>query len=304
MLSPIQQTIAIDPARQQLTPQTPVAPVAPPPVPVDAPIQASQTPQDQFNPRDGGGNRRDRRDQAQEDRAAAQAADQLRAAWGRLTFLKQQASRALASGNTQSATAAAQEAANLAQNISVVASSNGDSTAGLGVIITSANQISASVYAASADTSTTTTNGEAAPVSVGTSDTAGQAAAPSAPSAVATTAPAPTPAAAAGAYSSAATAQQTSAPVVEAPAPPPAPQATLIDLARSGLTVAKEVVDTAASIPYLQSSEQRAIDKSLQTVLDAMAGVENAASSASGSGSSGSAVAVSAAPKAHLDIKA
>lgn len=64
---------------------------------------------------------------------------------------------------------------------------------------------------------------------------------------------------------------------------------SVIDIARAGLGAAKDVVDTAASIPYHPIADRISIEGYMQTVLDAMAGVEAVAARISGNSSSTSA---------------
>ena len=92
---------------------------------------------------------------------------------------------------------------------------------------------------------------------------------------------------------------------VPAPAPqPPIPgvdTATVIDLARSGLGSAKEVVDTAASIPQ-PIEDRRSIDIYGKQVQNAIVGVEAFASKVADSAAAKAAAA--ATTKGHVDIKA
>lgn len=73
---------------------------------------------------------------------------------------------------------------------------------------------------------------------------------------------------------------------------------TVIDLARAGLSAAKAVVGTAASIPTHPVGDRVAISGYMQTVLDAMAGIEALAAQASGGG------ATPAGGSGRIDIRA
>lgn len=75
------------------------------------------------------------------------------------------------------------------------------------------------------------------------------------------------------------------------------------DVARDGLGAAKDVVDTAASIPYHPVADRIAINSMRHQVLDAMAGVENLAAKAAQAVATARADAL-AALSTHLDVKA
>jgi hypothetical protein len=116
LVNPVQQSpLAYDPARQQLTPPAQVV-VTTQSNPADLPIQPGQTPQDKFNPQDGGGGSR-KGESGQGAQDPETVSDQLRAAWERLEQLKQQAAQALIAGNAKGAKEAAQQAADVAISI-------------------------------------------------------------------------------------------------------------------------------------------------------------------------------------------
>lgn len=72
------------------------------------------------------------------------------------------------------------------------------------------------------------------------------------------------------------------------------------DIARAGLGAAKDVIETAASIPYHPVADRIAINGMRHQVLDAMAGVENIAAQAAAF----QAAAAPAEKTAHVDFKA
>lgn len=118
MLIPVQQTpIPFDPARQALTPPPPPEP-PPPPRPADVPIQAGDTPQDQFS---ANANGRGSGQSPADDQQRAAAADKLRSAYARLTQLQIDATAALQSGDAGRAKEVAQEAAQVAEFIRTTA---------------------------------------------------------------------------------------------------------------------------------------------------------------------------------------
>lgn len=240
LVSPVQQTpLAYDPARQILTPP---APIDPPPQqqPTTPPIQQGDTPQDKFQPRDGGG--RSQQDAGTSDSEKAATAGQLHNAWLRLQQLQEEANQALLAGDARGAKQAAQEAAQVAVTIQNVTGSSPD--VALGPIEVAAAQISA--HDASTQDDSGSGDGTA-----GASD--------------------PTPG--------------SSVPGTASPSPSDVSQAsggdaiasvpgTVIELARASLGTARDIVDTAASIPSHPAADRASISGYKQTVLQAMAGVE------------------------------
>jgi hypothetical protein len=69
------------------------------------------------------------------------------------------------------------------------------------------------------------------------------------------------------------------------------------------LGAAKDVVDTAAAVPQQPIENSRAIDSYMNTVMDAMAGVEAIASTASDTAAAQTA-ASAASSSGHIDINA
>lgn len=115
LVSPVQQTpLPYDPARQVLTPPAPVN-LPPPQQPATAPIQKGDTPQDKFQPRDGGGG--NQQNGGTSDSQTAATSEQLRTAYLRLQQLQEQANEALIAGDAGGARDAAQEAAQVAVTI-------------------------------------------------------------------------------------------------------------------------------------------------------------------------------------------
>jgi hypothetical protein len=267
MLNPIQQTsLAFEPARQQITPPVQVAP--PPPVrPADLPVQTSQNSPENSGPQQDGGSKGGSQDNAFERQAQAETADKLRSAYGRLTQLKQQAAQSLVSGNARGAKEAAEEAAEVASTIRDVTGSV--SMSGLGAIQSSADQLSQS-SASSSDSSSSDSTSFFSNNSSSIFSSATDGGSPPLPSG-------------------------------SIVAPTPSGSATILDLARSGLGTAKEVVDTAAAVPQQPIEDRRAIDSYMRSVMDAMAGVEALASTAADQATAKSAAAST---NGHLDIKA
>jgi hypothetical protein len=116
MISPLQQTpIPIDPIRQQVTPTTPIAAPAPPPL-TETPIKSANTAQDKFNQKnqDEGNSRRE---QTLTEQQRAETKSKLRNAYLRLTELQQEADAAVAVGNASHAKELAAEATDVAQTI-------------------------------------------------------------------------------------------------------------------------------------------------------------------------------------------
>ncbi|PKU21607.1 hypothetical protein [Telmatospirillum siberiense] len=79
--------------------------------------------------------------------------------------------------------------------------------------------------------------------------------------------------------------------------------AATFDVAREGLSTAKDVVDTAASIPYHPVADRIAINGMRLQVLDAMAGVEDLAAKTAEAVAAASADTLTALNQ-HLDVKA
>lgn len=139
LVNPVQQSaFAYDPARQVLSPPAPID-AQPQTVPANAPIQQGDTPQDKFQPRDGGGG--NQQDGGTSDQEKAANAEQLHNAWVRLQQLKQEANQALLAGDARGARDAAQEAAQVAVSIQSITGSSPDVS--LGPIEVAAQQISA-----------------------------------------------------------------------------------------------------------------------------------------------------------------
>jgi len=252
-VNPVQQTpLAYDPARQVLTPPAPIEPPLPP-QPATTPVQQAGTPQDKFSPRDGGGG--SQQDGGTTDQQKAAVAEQLHSAWMRLQQLKEEANQALLSGDARGAKDAAQEAAQVAVSIENLTGSTPD--VALGPIEIAAEQISqhdASTPSGGQGSSGAGQNGSdtgdgGSAVTVGTSDGS------------------------AGLGVGGATASG---------------PATVIDIARAGLGTARDVVDTAASIPSHPAADRASINGYKLTVLEAMAGVEAIAARVLGLNGAGS----------------
>ena len=257
-VNPIQQTpLAYDSARQVLTPPAPIEP-PPQPQPATAPVQQGATPQDKFRPRDGGGGSQPEAGTSEQDKAAL--SEQLHNAWVRLQQLKQEANQALLAGDAKGAKDAAQEAAQVAVSIENITGSSPD--VALGPIEVAAQQISQQ------DASKGDDHGYPSPDQDGTATGSGQAGPTQTPDASGSGLPA-------SGNDNGGT---------------PAPN-SLIDVARAGLGTARDVVDTAASIPSHPAADRASIIGYKRTVLEAIAGVEAIAArvlGAQGTGTSGS----------------
>ena len=266
LVNPVQQTpLAYDSARQILTPPAPVD-LPPQPQPATSPIQQGDTPQDKFQPRDGGGGNQQSGGTSDSEKAAI--SEQLRTAWLRLQQLQQEANEALIAGDAGGARVAAQQAAEVAVTIqNLTGSSPG---VALGAIEVAAQQISAhdavegvpGAIGSSSSSSNggTSTSGQAGS-SGGGSGSSGATGSPASPG---------TGGASAGSAGGGSTAG-------DAPG-------TIIDLARAGLGTAYEVVDTAASLPSHAAPDRATIAGYKQTVLAAIAGVEALAARVLGGG--------------------
>jgi len=271
MLNPIQQTsLAFEPARQQITPPVPVIPPTPPRT-ADLPVQTSQNPQENSGPQQDGSSKGGSQDNAFEQQAQAESADKLRAAFSRLTQLKQEAAQSLVSGNARGAKEAAEEAAEVASTIRDVTGSVPPS--GLGAIESAADQLSQSQNASCSSSSffsssSSSWNGSSSGNSGSSSSSSSS-----------------TGSASGSSVSSLSGTQ------------------TILDIARSGLGAAKDVVDTAAAVPQQPIENSRAIDSYMNTVMDAMAGVEAIASTASDTAAAQTA-ASAASSSGHIDINA
>lgn len=243
LVSPIQQTpLAYDPARQILTPPAPVE-LPPQQQPATPPIQQGDTPQDKFQPRDGGG--RSQQDAGTSESEKAATAEQLHNAWLRLQQLQEEANQALLAGDASGAKQAAQEAAQVAVTIQNVTGSSPD--VALAAVEVAAQQISAH----DASTQDVSSSGSGTPES-GLEATAGTSI-PGAPTL--------------GTSGVSDTGQAQSGDTAVSPG-------TVIELARASLGTARDIVDTAASIPSHPVADRVSISGYKQTVLQAMAGVE------------------------------
>ncbi len=244
LVSPVQQTpLVYDPARQILTPPAPID-VPPQQQPTTPPIQRGDTPQDKFQPRDGGG--RSQQDAGTSDSEKAATAGQLHNAWLRLQQLQEEANQALLAGDARGAKQAAQEAAQVAVTIQNVTGSSPD--VALGPIEVAAQQISAHDASTQGDSGSGDGNPGSSPEPTQGSPTPGG-------TSPGTTLPGDTVQAQSGDTSG-------------------SPPGTVIELARASLGTARDIVDTAASIPSHPAADRASISGYKQTVLQAMAGVE------------------------------
>ncbi len=249
LVNPVQQTpLPYDPARQILTPPAPVD-LPPQPQPATAPIQKGDTPQDKFQPRDGGGGNQQSGGTSDSEKAAL--SEQLRIAWMRLQQLQQTANEALIAGDAGGARDAAQEAAQVAVTIqNLTGSSPG---VGLGAIEVAAQQISAHDATQGVPGATGSSSDQS-----GTSgdDSSSTSSGPGAPSGI----PGSTSGSGPGSPDSGDSSGDGAG--------------TIIDLARAGLGAAYSVVDTAASLPSHAAPDRATINGYKRTVLAAIAGVE------------------------------
>jgi hypothetical protein len=273
LVSPVQQTpLAYDPARQILTPPAPVD-LPPQQQPATPPIQQGDTPQDKFQPRDGGG--RSQQDAGTSDSQKAATAGQLHNAWLRLQQLQEEANQALLAGDARGAKQAAQEAAQVAVTIQNVTGSSPD--VALGPIEVAAQQISAHDASTQGDSgSGDGIPGSSQDSSPGTSTPGTQPPGSAPPGA---TLPGDTSQAQSGDSSG-------------------SPPGTVIELARASLGTARDIVDTAASIPSHPAADRASISGYKQTVLQAMAGVEAIAARLLG------VATASSASQGRIDIRA
>jgi hypothetical protein len=224
MLNAVQQTpMAFDPARQQITPPPPAAPVAPQRA-ADIPIQAGAAPQDKFNPRDD--RNRNRRDRRYEEKERAEAAQNLRTARRRLEELRGQARAAVLAGDANDARDAAEEAARVA-----------------GWILAAAGRFAAASFGA----------------------------------------------------------MQTAAADRDHDSEDISDMSAALDLARSGLGAAKDVVDAAITLPYHPIADRHALGLYMHEVVNAMTGIEEIAANFANSGDND---VIAPVDQQHIDIKA
>lgn len=241
LVNPVQQTpLVYDPARQVLTPPAPVD-LQPQQLPATAPVQQGDTPQDKFQPRSGGGG--SQQDGGTSDSEKAATAEQLHNAWLRLQQLQEEANQALLAGDASGAKQAAQAAAQVAVQIQNVTGSTPG--VAIGAIEVAAEQISAH-DASTEDNSGSGSGSDDSSLLAKENGTIVE------PGAASTGAPASIPGSSGGS----------------------AGTGTVIDLARAGLGTARDIVDTAASIPSHPAADRASISGYKQTVLNAMAGVE------------------------------
>ena len=280
LVNPVQQTpLAYDAHRQVLTPQAPLNPL-PQSQPATSPIEQGDTPQDKFQPRDGGGG--NQQDGGTSDSQKAATAEQLHNAWLRLQQLQEEANEALLAGDASGAKDAAEEAAQVAVQIQDITGSS--PAISLGSIEVAAQQISArdadqSQSGSGQNQSGSSGNGSGS----GSSSPGGAAGTQGSPSSGPGITPGTSPNV--GATGTGPSVASVPSAIPSAPTANPGSPTTgngggtsgsgsVIDIARAGLDTANDIVDTAASIPTQPAANQASIQGYKQTVLKAIAGVE------------------------------
>lgn len=275
MVNPIEQqqpSMAYDAARAHIMPPVLIEPSAQPRL-EDTPIKSAENPQQDYERNSGRGSSNDT---AEENRQQAVAAEALRQAFSLLQGLKVQAQQAQTDHNTNAAREVAGDAADVAVQIHRIARS-----VPVGDALQEASELQdITDYMPLMPVVTTppaTPAPTAAPAS--SSDDAaqtGQTLSGSTSSYYGVRNTYGGQGGSGDAYPS--TAEAPSAAGTDGNSP--------LDLARSGLSVAKEVVDTAAALPNLTDQDALIINASMSKVLDSMAAVESWAGQAADSNSS------------------
>jgi hypothetical protein len=198
-------------------------------------------------------------------KAWAEATQKLGAAWGYLQELKSQATAALSNGDTHAAEELADEAATVAANLRSIAGST----------VSLPSTVGTPQPAGGGDT---TASGTALGSAGGTT------ASGTALGSAGTTTPGGTVLGSAGGSS--------------------ADASGVFDLARAGLSTAKDVVDLASQISFFSTADRGALDAYASKVRDAMAGLENLALNTPAVQAAAGATAAVGVAAAHVDIKA
>lgn len=275
MVNPIEQqqpSMAYDSARTQIMPPV-IAEPTPQPTLQSVPLKAADTSQydyEQDNRRGSQG------DTADENRQQAAAAQVLRQAWQALDQLRSLAKQAQDQHDTQAARKVAQDAADISVQIRRIARQVPINDALNEVAILQQVFSYIPVMPVVITPAPATDDGDT------DADTSGDDASADARSTASSSVSAPSDLAASASAASSSSSQTACAAYDtsdryagqrpdKAPAAPDSPLA----LARGGLGVAKEVVDTAASLPNLNEQDTESISLSLSRVLDSMAAVEN-----------------------------